>query len=59
MSSKLEKEVWKVLEIVKDLIELFKNLCDFDVNLKEVFEDQMKFESDLSEMKKRSQLIRK
>lgn len=55
MSSKLEKEVWKVLEIVKDLIELFKNLCDFDVNLKEVFEDQMKFESDLSEMKKRSQ----
>ena len=55
MSSKLEKEVWKVLEIVKDLIELFKNLGDFDVNLKEVFEDQMKFESDLSEMKKRSQ----
>ena len=40
----------------KNLIELFKDLRDGNLNLKEVLKDQIKFKSDLRKIKKEIQI---
>ena len=53
---KVEGRSSKDFRNYKNLIELFKDLRDGNLNLKEVLKDQIKFKSDLRKIKKEIQI---